>query len=201
MSHHVPFNQETYRPKSIRGNATADRPVEFDLSQVGGADLVRLKALMYALGAIAYVEQWTPDVQQNSVESFRNGPEVFVNGIDAIRNYYVPAALAKKAGVLLELPLGEDGKTPDGKKLVAIVDGAQFAKISGFQTVLALEVAMRIATISNEGDVDPRFFDSSITSRGMPTPAGDSGRSGIARSARRKRGARATAGSRPRTGR
>jgi hypothetical protein len=193
MSHSVPFNQETYRPHTIPGNQDADRSVEFDLSQVGGADLVRLKTLMFALGGLGLTVNWTPELQESVAKAMQSGPKVFENGIDAIRNFTIPTKLALKLGLVA--PATAPANLPD----FPITRGDQFAKVVGFQTVLGLEVAMELARISTEGDVDTRFFDSSTTSRGTPTTAGSSGRSGDVTTARKRRAKRATAARRTST--
>lgn len=188
MSHQIPFNEETYRPKSIKGNVDADKPVEFDLSQVGGADLVRLKQIIFAFAAVGMVDDYTPEVSRNVCEALNAGPGVFIHGIDAIRHFTIPAALAVKAGVLKEL--GE----LDRKAAVPITTGADFARIVGYQMVLGLELAMEIGRISDEGEMDPRFFGSPITSHKTGSTASASGRSGGVMGARRPRAKLATAG-------
>lgn len=185
MSATVPFNQETYRPKSILGNQTADKPVEFELSQVGGTDLVRLKTLMFALGGLGLTTDWTPAMQDSILSAFQNGPGVFVNGIDRIRGLKIPVAMAVKVGLF--------ASKPDGVDEFEITRGDQFAKILGFQTVLGLEIAMELAKLSTEGEMDLRFFDSSTTSRGTPTTAASSGRRGGVTNARKRRAKRGTA--------
>lgn len=188
MSHHIPFNEETYRPKSLLGNDTADNPVEFELSQVGGPDLVRLKQILFALGAVGMVVEFTPELSRNCCEALTAAPGLFARGVDAIRNFTVPAAMAVKAGVLKELG------SLDRKAPVPITTGADFARIAGYQTVLALEIALRISAISEEGEIDPRFFVSPITSRTTDSTASGSSRSGVVMGVRPTRARRATAG-------
>lgn len=190
MAYLIPFHRVVYRPRALPGNLDAATPVEFELSAVGGADLVRLKTLVYALGALGLAQEWTPELQTNVLEAFRTGPSVFVHGIDRIRHYAAPLALAHKAGILASLPEGADPETP-----YPITTGEQFAKLAGYQVVLALEIALEIARLSDEADIDPRFFGSSTTS-----PATSAAPNGTARTARKRRSARATAAAAAPTG-
>lgn len=150
MAHQVPFNEDTYRPLAIKGNADSDRPVEFDLSQVGDTDQARVKSLITAFDELNFSKQWNADIQKRVVACLREGRQVFVNGIDAIRNLTVPYKLAVKAG--LAAP-GDERKAP-----VAITNGHEFAAIAAYQQVLAIEIAMQIGKLCKEGDIDPRFF-------------------------------------------
>ena len=185
----IPFNQETYRAQSIPGNATAEKPVEFVLSQVGGEDLVKLKGLVFASSVLAHVKSWQKEMSAGAIDAFQKAPSFFVSGIDEIRNLSVPFALAKKAGIAPDMKDGESA--PD---TVAIRAGGQFAAISPFVIVLALEVAMKLAEISQASEIDTRFFG-----RGSGSPAARTTPNGSARRAVKPRKPRGTAGSGPKT--
>ena len=185
----IPFNQTTYRPESIPGNATADKPVEFTLSQVGGQDLIKLKGLVYATSVLAHAHTWQKEMSAAAMDAFQQAPTFFVRGIDAITNLSVPLALARKAQIAPIVPEGVDAP-----ETVPIKNGTQFAAISPYVLALAFEVAMQIAKLSSDSEIDPRFFGpGSGSPRGATTP------SGSARRAARPRKPRATAASGPAT--
>lgn len=178
----IPFHETTYTPKSIPGNETADKPVTFTLSQVGGPDLMRLRGLVYATAGFAHLNGWNKDVQANVLDAFRESPTFFVRGIDAIANLSVPAALARKVG------LSTEGKDGDLLETVPIKNGVQFAAISGHVIPLAFEIAMQIATLSSDAEIDTRFFGLASGSKGSRTTP-----SGSARPVRQPRKSAATA--------
>lgn len=186
MSYTVPFTEEQYIPHSIPGNREADRPVRFYLSAAGGPDLARLKSILYASGGLSSETDWTAELQRDVAAAFTHGAEVFVNTVDAIEGLTVPAGMAIKAGILNHDTKG--GAPIDRQAPIAIDTGAKFARVCGWLTVLALEVALQIAKLSREVDADTRFFGSSITSQRTPAPP-----SGSAPSAAKRRGSRATA--------
>ncbi len=150
----IPFNQTTFRPKSIPGNDTADKPVEFTLSQIGGADLMRLRGLIYATTGFAHLRLWNKDVNANVIDAFREAPTFFARGIDAIANLSVPYAMALKSGFAPDVKHGDE--PPES---VAVKTGQQFAAVSGHVIPLSFEVAMEIARLSTESEIDTRFFD------------------------------------------
>lgn len=184
MSYSVPFTEEIYVPHSIPGNLDADRPVRFYLSAAGGPDLARLKSILYASGGLSSQSDWSADLQRDVAAAFAHGADLFVNTVDAIEGLTVPASLAIKAGLLQADP------KLDRQAPIVIDTGAKFARVCGWLTVLAFEVAMKIAKLSREVDADTRFFGSSTTSPKTPAAA-----SGSAPSAAKRRGPRATAAS------
>lgn len=185
----IPFHEETFTPTSIPGNDTADKPVTFTLSQIGGADLMRLRGLVYATAGFAHLNGWNKDIQANVLDAFREAPTFFVRGIDKVSGLSVPFALASKAGIAPDLKPGESAPGT-----VLIQTGTQFAAISPYVITLAFEVAMAIAKLSADAEIDPRFFGLGSGSR-----ASNATRSGSAHRARRPRAPRGTAGNGPAT--
>lgn len=179
----IPFNQTTFRPLSIPGNATADKPVELELSQVGGQDLIKLKGLVYATSVLAHAHSWQKEMSAAAMDAFQQSPTFFVRGIDSISNLSVPLALAKKAQIA---PIVPEGVEPP--ETVAIKNGTQFAAVSPYVLALAFEVAMQIAKLSSDSEIDPRFFG-----QGSGSPSGRTTPSGSATRARQPRKPRGTA--------
>lgn len=185
MSYHVPFTEETYLPHSIAGNRDAADPVRFSLSAAGGPDLARLKSILFASGGVALENSWNDELQKAVSAAFQHGAELFVNTVDKIEGLTVPVALALKAGLLVER---EGTPRLDRSAKVQVDTGAKFARVCGWMTVLAFEIAMEISKLSKEVDADTRFFGSSTISPKTPT-----GRNGSAEPVRRQRGARGIA--------
>ncbi len=178
MAHTIPFHQVTFRPKlAIKGNDESPTPVEFEISAAGGPDRARVKSLMYASSRVllSRASQWTPEVHASVLKGFEVGGAVFERTVDAVRNLTVPASMALKAGVLASLAPGRGAETP-----VPITTGQDFAKIAGYCPILAFEVLTQILRLSDEGEIDLRFFDSLITS--LATPTGQSGSAATAKS-------------------
>jgi hypothetical protein len=185
MSYHVPFHEQDYVPKSIKGNAESQTPVRFYLSAAGGPDLARVKSIIHATRALALERTWSPQVQESVTAAFKHGADVFVKTVDRIDNLTVPMALALKAG-LVALP-AKGAPALDRAAPFAIDTGDKFSKICGWLSILAFEVAMQIGIMSDEANPDPRFFGSSTTSRGTSASG-----SGSARAARKRRAGRET---------
>lgn len=185
MAYRIPFHRVAYRPETIPGNTESDTPVEVDLSPVGGVELAKAKTLVTALGTLGLVDAgWSGAHERTVVEGLKSAPDLFKQGIDAIRGLSVPAAMAVKVGLLPKVP---DGLTPDSD--VPVTTGEQFVRLVPYQTALALELVMRLVKLSTEADIDPRFFASPTTS-----PATRANGSGSAPPAAPRRGRRATAG-------
>jgi hypothetical protein len=191
MSYTVPFTETEYTPHSIPGNLEADAPVRFYLSAAGGPDLARLKSILYASGGLSSETDWSAALQRDVAAAFAHGAELFTNTVDRIEGMTVPAAMAIKAGILQADPT----RPIDRQAPIVIDTGAKFARVCGWLTVLAFEVAMKIAELSREVDADTRFFGSSTTSPKTPATA-----SGSAPGARKPRGPRAIAASGTTTG-
>ncbi len=191
----IPFTQRPgYRPKTILGNTTSDSPVEFDLRMASGPDQARVKSLLEATtGLTLDLARWTPEVQRNVVVALERGSELFVSTVGTIRNLSAPAQLCR----IVALQVGQHAKDDDP---IAIDTGVKFARVAPYMPFLALELAFEIATLTNQAQIDPRFFDSPS---GSPVSAATP--NGIARGARKRSNARATAASpdqtadRPRT--
>ncbi len=186
MSYSVPFTEELYVPHSIPGNREADTPVRFYLSAAGGPDLARLRSILYASGGISNEVEWSATLQRDVAAAFVHGADLFVNTVDAIEGLTVPAAMALKAGIIQADP----ARPIDRQAPIMIDTGAKFARVCGWLTILAFEVALKIAELSREVDADTRFFGSSTTSPKMPAAS-----SGSAPGAAKRRGPRGIAGS------
>lgn len=172
----IPYYRETLRPISdvIPGNSEADNPVEFDLSPAWGADLARIKSLVYASLGLVSDTGWTPEIQAAVIAAFETGAPAFINTIEAIRGLTIPAAMAVRAGLLAEIPTsvkpGDSGPTPDYNAPVPVTTGRQFSLICGSVTPMALHVAMKVSELSQRAQVDPRFFVQPSGSGGPGTP-------------------------------
>lgn len=197
MALHIPYARTTFRPR-LKGNAESERPVEFDLAPAEGADLARLKSVLF--GGMGLVEHgdWSPATQDAVTAALDRGRAAFVHTVLAVRHLTVPAALALRVGLIQEIPdTVSDGEArPDQDAPIPIRTGADFALVCGFVVNLSFVVAMEILSLSNTADTDLRFFDSPSGSGGRetstPTPS-------IASNARPTRGTRATAGGRKTT--
>lgn len=190
MAATIPFHRETFRPICIQGNDTADNPVEFKISAVGGQGRARIKSILVASEGMLGDAGWSPAVQEAVIKAFETGAPAFAEGVQEVRGLTVPAALAQKVGLLAP------GKLPQGldeASQVPILTGSEFAAISGYWPVLAFEVAMAIARVSGQAEIDPRFFAWLSTSLGMQPTA-----RGTANNARQRRERSGTAGSRTR---
>lgn len=190
MSTAFQYGTETFRPLCILGNKDADKPTEFDICAVGGPSRARLKSIIVATSGLIQKGEWSPDVQAAVISGFQTGAPLFVEAVSAIRELTAPAALCVKVGLMRELPKGMD---PNSQ--VPITTGVEFAALAGHWPVLAYELAMAIARVSNQADIDPRFFDWLLSSVGTPTSP-----RGIAAPVERTRKSTGTAGKSMRTG-
>lgn len=196
MSYQIPYDSDTFRPDDdlIPGNSKADNPVEFDIVPAGGPDLARLKSILYASAGLTTERVWSPDMQAAVIAAFESGPGVFERCVVGIRGFNVPAALAVRVGLIDKIPVRADDAgavKPDPKAPVPIHTGAEFAKIVGFQTALALTLAFAIMKISRQVEqLDPRLFAQPSGSPSAETPGGPTG---IVPSARKRPGRRGTA--------
>jgi hypothetical protein len=195
MAYQIPYETETYRVEDalIAGNSRADNPVEFDLAPAGGSDLARLKSVLVASGGLMD-EKWSPETQAATIAAMSTGNDVFTRTVLAVRGLTVPAALAVRVGIIPEVPERADAAgvvKPDPKAPVLISDGAQFARVSGFLSGVALGVAFRLIKISSQVDeVDPRFF---VRPSGSPSPGTRKRTIGSATPVRKRSGKRGTA--------
>ena len=203
MSHQIPYATDTFRPVSdlIPGNETANNPVEFDLVPAEGSDLARLKSVMFAAAGLVNTSTWTPEMQEAVIRAFETGAPAFVNKVEAVRGLTVPARLAKRVGIIQELPThvpeGTTAPVPNPKAPVPVLHGLSFSKVCGFVPAMALHVAMKIVDLSAQAEaIDPRFFGQPSGSGG-PGTAGQT--NGTADNARRRPRRRRTAGGPART--
>jgi hypothetical protein len=187
MPYEIPFHRETFRPICIPDNQDSPAPVEFEISAVGGPGRARLKSIIVATSGLAQDREWSEAVQQSVIASFEHGAPVFAEAVEAIRNLTVPGALAQKVGLI---PAG----TPPPPS-VPITSGAQFARVCGYFPLLAFEVALAIARLCAQAEVDPRFFAWLSTSSPVGTPPTPPT---TARAARARPAGAGTAGSRTR---
>lgn len=195
MSYQIPYESATFTPDDdlIPGNAQADNPVTFDLAPAGGSDLARLKSVLYAAAGLTGNGVWSPEMQAAVISSFETGSPVFERCILGIHGFNIPAALAVRVGILNEIPVRADdeGKVrPDPKAPVPVTSGAEFAKIAGFQTALALAVAFEIMKISRQVDkLDTRLF---AQPSGSPSAETAGGQTGTVKAVRKGPGRRGT---------
>lgn len=164
MAVHIPFAEFVYRPTNDRvaGNETDPNPIEFVLVPAEGPDLVRLKSIIYATLGLAQTSSFTAETQRDVIDAFKTGRDLFVNTVLSIRGLTVPASLAHRYGIIDERPA--DPAAP-----VAIVTGAAFAKVCGFDLALALGVAYKIADLVKTTAADGRFFAQPSGSGGQAT--------------------------------
>lgn len=150
MSHTVNYKTDTYKVEDglIPGNSVAENPVEFDIAPAWGSDLSRVKAILYASIGVVSDQDWTRQVQDAVESSFENGAKCFVNTVTEIRGLSIPAAMAKRAGLLV----------PPNADRIPITTGEQFSRIAGAMTGIAFAVAMKITTLTGNQEVDARFF-------------------------------------------
>lgn len=187
MPFEIPFHQETFTPLCIKDNLIAERPVTFEISSVGGPGRARLKSMIKATMGLEDDGKgtWTEENQDSVIACFKGGNVVFTEGVTRITQLTVPAKLARKVGLK---------PARDETEAVAITTGEEFSLVCDYMPILAFEVAMAIAKVSEQGEIDPRFFGWFFTLPGMPVmPPGTAVR------ARKRRERSATAGSRTST--
>lgn len=196
MALHIPYQRTTFRPE-LPGSGP-ERPVEFDLVPAEGPDLARLKSVLFGSVGLTDGADWSPATQEAVTAALDKGRDAFASTVEAIRHLTVPAALAKRVGLIEELPeTVQDGETvPNPDAPIPVRNGREFARICGFVPILAFVVAMEVIALSNKADIDLRFFGSRSGAGGRetsdPTPT-------TASSARPPRERRATAAGRKAT--
>jgi len=196
MSYQIPYESATYKPDNalIPGNQESDNPVIFELEPAGGADLARLKSVLWASSGLVSEATWTPDLQAAVIGSFDTGAPVFERCITSIQGLTVPAAMAVRVGLLAAVPVRADGDgkvRPDPKAPVPITTGLQFSKVVGFMTALALSLCFELMKISDQvAKLDTRLFAQPSGSPSTETPGRPTG---TVRRARKASGRRETA--------
>lgn len=203
MAHQISYRRNTYKAPDtlIPGNSTSSDPVEFDLCPAEGIDLARIKSILVSTAGIAGDTAWSPEVQEAVIKGFTIGAPAFVNTVEAVRGLTIPAVLAKRVGIIQEIPThvapGTTQVVPNFEAPIRIVNGLQFSAIAGFESTLAMFVASEITKLSQLTSVDQRLFVQPSGSGGTGMP---SGQTGTADSAQTGSEGSATVGSR-RTGR
>lgn len=194
MGMHIPYSQDIYRlPDALSpGNSVTEQPIQFTLEPAWGPDLARIKSVIFATAGLVQFSDWSPDMQNAVTEAFEHGARAFINTITKIEGLTIPALMAKRAGLIPALPTKVvDGQpVPDPQAPVPILDGLAFSKICGSGSVLALSmsVAARIASLSEDAQVDPRFFAQPSGSGGPETRPATATTATAARPTSRRRG-------------
>lgn len=193
MAFTIPYSTETVRVPNflIKGNETADAPVEFDIAPAWGADMARIKSVVVASAGLSSDEEWSPGVQNAVIKAFETGGSAFVNTVLAIRNLSIPMRMAIRAGIISAPAAGAAVDTP-----VPIVNGEQFSRIAGAIAGQAFWLAMKIVHLSGKQEIDPRFFVQPSGSGGQGTSGRRTTTAGSAPKTSRRRG---TAGSQEKT--
>lgn len=183
----VAYSTDTVRipDQIVSGNESSDSPVEFDIAPAWGADLARLRSVIEASEGML-TDDWSPERQASVSAGFTDGPKAFNNTILAIRNLWIPAAMAHRAGLI--------GTAAPGAGKVPITTGEQFARICGAPDLLgmALFVAYRIINLNRKQQVDARFFAQPSGGGGTVSGHPTTTTAGAAKTGSRRR---ATAGS------
>jgi len=198
MAFDIPYHRHPgFRPINdlVPGNDNADNPVEFDLAPAWGADLARIKSIVLASLGLTQTSDWSPEIQAAVIAAFDSGAKAFVNTVEAIRGLTIPAVMAVRAGLLVEVPKVPGTLTPDPGAKVPVTTGLAFSLICGAVPAMALHVATKIAEISQKTEVDPRFFVQPSGSGGTVTRDTPATTAGSAPATSRRRG---TAGKRSR---
>lgn len=179
MAYQVHYARDTYKPDDIMvpGNSTASNPVEFDLCPAEGPDLARIKSVLVATSGLVQTENWGPDMQAAVIAAFENGAPAFINTIEQVRGMTIPAAMAKRVGIISEIPThvkpGTSTTVPNFEAPIPVTTGLHFSRICGFvnMTALTMQVAKEIAVLSNRTEIDPRLFvqPSGFGGTGMPS--------------------------------
>lgn len=188
MAYQLPYHRDTFKPSDelIPGNANAADPVEFDLLPAEGPDLARIKSVLVGTAGLVRDDDWSPAVQNAVIGAFETGAKAFDSTVAAVRGLTVPAAMAKRVGIIQEIPThvptGGSQPVPNHEAPIPISSGVAFGRICGFMPVLALVVASEIVKLSNKTDVDPRFF---VQPSGSGIPATGKIQRGSAKRARR----------------
>lgn len=174
----VTYARDTYKPDDflIPGNTVANNPVEFDICPAEGADLARIRSILTATAGLVNDHSWSPDMQAAVISAFETGAPAFINTVEAVRGLTVPAVMAKRVGLIAEVPkhVPDGGSTPvpNLNAPIPITTGLDFSKVCGFVNLaaLAMQVAFKITELSNRTSIDPRLFAQPSGSGGPGTP-------------------------------
>lgn len=193
---HIPYHTETYKLPDglVPGNSTSENPVQFHLAPAWGADLARIKSVIFATSGLVQADDWSPAMQQAVSEAFEHGSKAFGNTILKIDGLTIPATMAQRAGLIADLPtfvpVGKTEPEPNPQAPVPVINGIAFGRICGSGSVLAvsMSVAAKIASLSEEAQVDPRFFAQPSGSGGPVTQPATTTTAKRARRISRRRG-------------
>jgi len=195
MAYHVPYETDTVFPPNdlVAGNETSDSRVEFDIVPAWGSDLARIKSIVYAASGLAQWRDWTPQMQESVIAAFDSGAPAFQNTVTTIRNLSIPSIMAKRAGLILEVPSKVDETSgqivPDPKAPYQVLTGLAFSMVVGALPAMGLFVASKIVDLSNKAEADPRLFGQPSGSGGPATASRKKGSTaGTARPTSRRRG-------------
>lgn len=192
MAFNLPLHDDIYTvPNSlIPDNIESQTPVRFHILPAAGADQARLKSLLVATTGLIGIDDWTPRMQEMVIKAFQNGGDLFTRTVEKIEGLTIPAKFAKRH---MLAPPSELENWKDPKAPFPIVTGTQYSQIAGYWPVLSLAVAYEIQKLTGEAQsLDGRFFQQPSGSSSTETPEKTNS---TARSAKKRRGARATAGS------
>lgn len=189
MAFHVPYHTKTVTPPNdmVPGNLESDNPCQFDIAPAWGADLARIKSIVFAATGLVQIQDWSGPIQDAVIAAFGSGAPAYINTVTAIRGLTIPAAMAYRAGLLKDLPTKvlEGGQVvPDPEAPYAVTSGVAFSMICGALPAMGLYVASEIASISEKAEADARFF-------GQPSGSGGTGtanqaKASTAKTARRR---------------
>jgi hypothetical protein len=174
----VTYARDTYRPDDvlIAGNSVSTFPVEFDICPAEGPDLARIRSILVATAGLVNEQSWSPDMQAAVISAFETGAPAFINTVEAVRGLTIPAAMAKRVGIISEVPThvpqGSSTPVPNTEAPIPITTGLHFSRICGFVNLsaLSMQLASKIAELSNRVNVDPRLFVQPSGSGGTTTP-------------------------------
>lgn len=175
----VTYARDTFKPgdEVIPGNSVATFPVEFDLCPAEGPDLARIRSILMATAGLVNEQSWSPDMQAAVISAFETGAPAFINTVEAVRGMTIPAVMAKRVGIINEVPNhvppGSSTPVPNNDAPIPVTTGLHFSRICGFVNLCALsmQLAAEIAKLSNRTTVDPRLF-AQPSGSGGPTTQG-----------------------------
>lgn len=197
MAHHIPYTEATITAPDflVSGNEANDAPVQFVIAPAEGLDRARIRSIVGAVEGLSTTIGWAPRIQEAVQSAFRTSRGLFVNTIVEVRNLTAPAALAKRVGIITEIPMrpsASDGAlAPDPQSPIAITTGAHFDLVAPFLLALGVWVALEIDRLSSSAAIDARFFG---PGSGSSTPGPQTPNPSTARGARSTKGGAGTAG-------
>lgn len=178
MAYQQPYVQDTFRPttdQGMPGNENDPNPVEFDLAPAQGEDIAHIKSMLVAtIGLTSDNITWTEEAQNAIVSAFRTGAPAFISTVEAVRNYSVPAVLAKRVGFIQDYPTftpaGTNTPQPNKQAKIPILSGLAWSKVCGFNLGLSLHLCRAIMDLTRQSGTDIRFFEPPSGSGSLGTP-------------------------------